>query len=64
MADEESGGTICMVRSENGYVPATGFLDSCLRVRPSFNDGSPGKTVALINNDGEAEEVPTLREWI
>ncbi|KAL7269965.1 hypothetical protein RUND412_007340 [Rhizina undulata] len=56
-----TGGTICMRRGENGYVPATGFLDSCLRTRPSFNDGSPEKEVPVSTADGEITMHPTLR---
>ncbi|KAF8544695.1 asparaginase-domain-containing protein [Trichophaea hybrida] len=56
-----TGGTICMRASENGYVPATGFLGSCLRPRPSFNDGSPTKQVPVVVEDGRVEMVDTLR---
>lgn len=35
-----TGGTICMKESEQGLVPARGFLDEAMRPRPSFNDGS------------------------
>ena len=35
-----TGGTICMTRSPNGFVPTRGFLNAALAPRPSFNDGS------------------------
>ncbi|CCX34481.1 asparaginase-domain-containing protein [Pyronema domesticum] len=56
-----TGGTICMKRSENGYIPARGFLDSCLKPRPSFNDGSPTKQVPVAVEEGKVEMVDTLR---
>lgn len=31
---------MCMVHSDNGLIPARGFLESGLAPRPSFNDGS------------------------
>lgn len=34
-----TGGTICMKESAEGLVPARGFLEEAMRVRPSFNDG-------------------------
>ncbi|KAI9890648.1 MAG: hypothetical protein M1814_003717 [Vezdaea aestivalis] len=38
-----TGGTICMVKVPEGLIPARGFLDTCLRPEPSFNDRSkPG----------------------
>lgn len=49
-----------MKRSENGYIPARGFLDSCLKPRPSFNDGSPTKQVPVAVEEGKVEMVDTL----
>ena len=40
-----TGGTICMTRSPEGFIPARGFLDSCLASRPSFNDGSESRDI-------------------
>ncbi|KAL8740674.1 MAG: hypothetical protein Q9190_006653 [Brigantiaea leucoxantha] len=40
-----TGGTICMTRSPEGFIPARGFLDSCLAPRPSFNDGSESRDI-------------------
>lgn len=42
---------------------ATGFLDSCLRPRPSFNDGSPTKQVPIAVAEGKIELVDTLSEF-
>ncbi|KAH0610754.1 uncharacterized protein H6S33_011181 [Morchella sextelata] len=56
-----TGGTICMVRGPNGYVPAKGFLESCLKPRPSFNDASPVKQVPVAIADGVTKMVDTLR---
>jgi hypothetical protein len=41
---------------------ARGFLDSCLKPRPSFNDGSPTKEVPVAIDDGMIEMVHTLRK--
>lgn len=40
-----TGGTICMQPSADGLVPMTGFLESAMAPRPSFNDNSspPGR---------------------
>jgi hypothetical protein len=35
-----TGGTICMQPSADGLVPMTGFLESAMAPRPSFNDNS------------------------
>lgn len=40
---------------------ATGFLDSCLRPQPSFNDGSPVKRVPVVVADGDIQMFDTLR---
>ena len=47
-----TGGTICMKRSPDGFIPARGFLEACMAPRPSFNDGSmPGDIGVLMEND-------------
>ena len=46
-----TGGTICMKRSSNGFVPARGFLLSGLAPRPSFNDGSGPKDIQAMVDD-------------
>jgi lysophospholipase len=58
-----TGGTICMRRSENGYVPAKGFMDACLKPRPSFNDASPTKQVPVVQEDGSTLMTNTLSRW-
>jgi hypothetical protein len=35
-----TGGTICMQPSVDGLIPMTGFLESAMAPRPSFNDSS------------------------
>ncbi|KAK6521264.1 hypothetical protein TWF506_001489 [Arthrobotrys conoides] len=56
-----TGGTICMRRSPNGYIPAEGFLDSCLAIRPSFNDNSPMKELVARTDTGEEMVLKSLR---
>ncbi|KAF3921456.1 L-asparaginase [Orbilia brochopaga] len=56
-----TGGTICMRRSPDGYVPATGFVDSCLAIRPSFNDLSPAKELTARTDTGEELTLKSLR---
>ena len=56
-----TGGTICMTRSPQGFIPARGFLASCLSPRISFNDGSASKTVAAVANGGRSVHLPSLR---
>lgn len=46
-----TGGTICMERSADGFVPARGFLESGLALRPSFNDGSDPKRINAMADD-------------
>ena len=49
-----TGGTICMKRSANGFVPARGFLASGMAPRPSFNDGSnPGEINVMLDDQTE-----------
>lgn len=47
-----TGGTICMKRSEEGYVPARDFLDRCMGPRPEFNDGTELDPVSVNIDDG------------
>ncbi|KAF3207781.1 hypothetical protein TWF106_011596 [Orbilia oligospora] len=56
-----TGGTICMRRSPDGYIPAEGFLDSCLAIRPSFNDNSPMKELVARTDTGEEKVLKSLR---
>lgn len=50
-----------MQRSSDGFVPADGFLQSCLAPRPSFNDGNPPQVMKVTNEKGDAAEVESLR---
>ncbi|KAK4548340.1 hypothetical protein LTR36_010210 [Oleoguttula mirabilis] len=57
-----TGGTICMQPSENGLVPAAGFLKSGLAPRPAFNDGSYPEPLEIITDDnGTRKAVQSLR---
>ena len=56
-----TGGTICMKKSANGFVPARGFLKAAMSPRPSFNDGSPSKSVEAISANGEQICIESLR---
>ena len=57
-----TGGTICMQRSDDGLVPARGFLDNCMAPRPEFNDGTELDPVQVVVDDGEWPVVqPTAR---
>ncbi|KAF3915991.1 L-asparaginase [Arthrobotrys entomopaga] len=56
-----TGGTICMKRSPDGYIPAEGFLDTCLAIRPSFNDMSPSKELTARTDTGEELVLKSLR---
>ncbi|KAF2095984.1 asparaginase-domain-containing protein [Rhizodiscina lignyota] len=57
-----TGGTICMRRSEDGFVPAKGFLRSGLAPRPSFNDGTyPEPLEIIIDDNGTRKAVQSLR---
>ncbi|KAL9099219.1 MAG: hypothetical protein Q9163_005247 [Psora crenata] len=46
-----TGGTICMRRSPDGFVPARGFLESGLAPRPSFNDGSQPRDIPFVDEN-------------
>ncbi|KAL9598291.1 MAG: hypothetical protein Q9219_004592 [cf. Caloplaca sp. 3 TL-2023] len=56
-----TGGTICMKRSPDGFVPARGFLESGMAPRPSFNDGSEPREVGIIVSDGSQIPFRSLR---
>ncbi|CAI6298309.1 unnamed protein product [Periconia digitata] len=57
-----TGGTICMQRSEDGLIPARGFLKSGLAPRPCFNDGSyPDPLEIAIDDKGTRKAVQSLR---
>ncbi len=58
-----TGGTICMQRSPNGFVPARGFLDRCMSPRPEFNDGEIQDPLEVRLHDGPdgMGELPSLR---
>lgn len=56
-----TGGTICMKRSSNGYVPARGFLEAGLAPRPSFNDGSHPDPIDVMVKDDQNELLRSLR---
>lgn len=48
-----TGGTICMQKSDDGLVPARGFLERCMAPRPEFNDGTEPDTIAVSLRDGK-----------
>ncbi|KAH7054277.1 asparaginase-domain-containing protein [Macrophomina phaseolina] len=57
-----TGGTICMQESEDGLIPARGFLKNCLAPRPSFNDGSYPEPLEIVTDDkGTKRAVQSLR---
>ena len=57
-----TGGTICMQRSQSGYVPATRFQEACLAGIPLFDDGfPPTKVDVVINTNGDIKTHFTLR---
>lgn len=57
-----TGGTICMRPSEDGFVPARGFLDAGMAPRPSFNDNSnPGTVDVVVDDKGTVTETKSLR---
>ena len=56
-----TGGTICMKRSLNGFVPTRGFLNSSLAPRPSFNDGSESKLILVKVDDHTSKQLQSLR---
>lgn len=56
-----TGGTICMKRSPDGFVPARGFLEAGMAPRPSFNDASDPGDVHVIVSDGSQQAHRSLR---
>ena len=56
-----TGGTICMKRSPDGFIPARGFLDSCMAPRPSFNDLSNPADIDVVADDGKSQAHRSLR---
>lgn len=48
-----TGGTISMVKSEDGLIPARGFLERCMAPRPEFNDGATMDPVEVRKDDGK-----------
>lgn len=56
-----TGGTICMKRSPNGFVPARGFLESGMAPRPSFNDFSNPDDIVIVVDDGTEVSHRSLR---
>jgi 60kDa lysophospholipase len=56
-----TGGTICMKRSPDGFVPARGFLQAGLAPRPSFNDGSNPDPINVMVRDREVQSYRSLR---
>lgn len=57
-----TGGTICMRKSENGLIPARGFLKAGLAPRPCFNDGSYPEPLEIVTDDkGTRKAVQSLR---
>ena len=53
---------MCMVHSDNGFIPARGFLESGLAPRPSFNDGSrPDSINVTVDTNGTQREHRSLR---
>ncbi len=56
-----TGGTICMKRSANGFVPAQGFLESGMAPRPSFNDGSNPSDITVMIDDHTEKPFRSLR---
>ncbi|KAL8972762.1 MAG: hypothetical protein Q9183_000377 [Haloplaca sp. 2 TL-2023] len=56
-----TGGTICMERSFDGFVPARGFLEKGLAPRPSFNDGSEPQETDVVLADGLPKPHRSLR---
>ena len=56
-----TGGTICMKRSDLGFVPARGFLDAALAPRPSFNDGSSPDPIEVMTRENHTEPLRSLR---
>ncbi|KAL9006608.1 MAG: hypothetical protein Q9188_000645 [Gyalolechia gomerana] len=56
-----TGGTICMKRSPDGFVPAQGFLESGMAPRPSFNDGGESRDIDVVIGNGSTMLHRSLR---
>ena len=56
-----TGGTIGMVDSPDGLVPASNFIDNCLRPSSDFNDGTLAETTPVTDEQGDAAIGSTLR---
>ncbi|KAL8820424.1 MAG: hypothetical protein Q9223_001341 [Gallowayella weberi] len=56
-----TGGTICMKKSPDGFVPARGFLEFGMAPRPSFNDGSEQRDINVSLSDGTEMARRSLR---
>lgn len=56
-----TGGTICMQRSADGFVPARDFTKACLAPRPSFNDGTAPQSIRVTNERGRTIDIESLR---
>ncbi|KAL8999032.1 MAG: hypothetical protein Q9169_002030 [Polycauliona sp. 2 TL-2023] len=56
-----TGGTICMKRTPDGFVPARGFLDFGMAPRPSFNDGSEPQDLSVMVSHGIEKAHSSLR---
>ena len=51
-----------MKRSDDGFIPATGFLGFGMAPRPSFNDGSSSDPLeVVVDGEGRKEQKPSLR---
>lgn len=56
-----TGGTICMQPSSDGLVPMTGFLESAMAPRPSFNDSSTPSVKVPAYRNGVRVMLDSLR---
>lgn len=56
-----TGGTICMKKSPNGFMPARGFLQSGMAPRPSFNDATGPEDIKVATSNGLLEAHRSLR---
>jgi hypothetical protein len=59
-----TGGTICMEKSERGYVPARNFLERCMANRPEFNDGTEQEDIEVrveVTGSMKSRKLSSLR---
>ena len=56
-----TSGTICMMKSPNGFIPARGFLQSGMAPRPSFNDSSNPDNLVVVDDGGTEVSHRSLR---